>query len=261
MFRRNNSKDENFYKQTNNERSPFVACFTTSMINSSINVGTIYPAYAGRYSQLEDQYDEFIYSDKMKDWYTNKADKDVRNMIANGIEPREIWAVQEYCFNAWVGYKACYIKWNLTRSMLISHLYSGGSLVMGGRFAGYGHMVSVCGYTSEDESPENIKAVQNIIFDDPYGDPRQEYKPVGVNGNNVELPFEEFWKIIRGNSADSKFGVMFDPGKYMLSPSYIPEEKKEEAKKSVIEKATKNISDAFRGFGTDLFRTPKFAYC
>lgn len=222
MYTFNNSKDADFSKQTNNKRSAMVACFTTSMINAALAVDTIFPKYTGtQYDQLEDQYDEFIYSPAMTDWYTNKAPKDIRNMIAKGIEPREIWAVQEHCFNAWVGYDACKIKWNLNKADFIKHLFNKGTLVMGGKFCGFGHMVSVCGYKSESDDPNKVNMVKFATFDDSFGDPRTNYNPRGIGGNNVDLPFDEFWNLIRGDSATAKYAVLFEPGKYINSPLYV----------------------------------------
>lgn len=255
----NNSKDEDYSKQTNNERSPGVSCFTTSMINASLAVCTIYPKVESKYSQLEDKYDEFIYSPEMEDWYTNKAHPDVRKMISLGIEPREIWAVQEYCFNKWVGYDACKITWRLTKEALISHLLNGGTVVMGGKFCGFGHMVSVCGFRSNLEKSADVNAVTHIVIDDSYGNPNNNYQPRGVGGNNVEIPFAEFWSKIKGDG-DTRYAVLFEKNKYKLSPLYVENAGTGVAIPSVGAPATEAVKKMILKI-QEFFNPPRMSFC
>lgn len=231
ILRLNNSKKDDYYKQTNNERDPFITCFPTSMINASrilINKNLIsYPNNTTNYSQPEDQYDYFIHNDKEVYDFAKK-----NNQIVEGYDLREMYSVEEFAFNKWVGKKVCNLNLNITISEIVDVLNAGGAVVTSGKFCGFAHVVTIVGYervigddydTVKDVSSEemlnntpkefDLANLVNVIIDDSYGDPRTGYKPVGVGGNDVVFRFRDFLSAINKGTNDSPkyFGITFDP--------------------------------------------------
>ena len=116
----NNSKDENFHKQTNNDRSPFVSCFPTAMINAAETVRVILPNEPSKtsfYTQEEDQYDWFLHTDpEVVNFWNNPRYK---HLLDSGSDPREIWDVEHFAFNKWVGHNVCSLNYNLSLSLVL----------------------------------------------------------------------------------------------------------------------------------------------
>ena len=121
---KNNSKPENFYKQTNNRRSPYVSCFNTSMINGSQTVNiplperNSLPEDEAFYDQPEDQFDVHVHCEKVINHFEN--DRDVQKLLAEDYDYREIFAVEEYAFNDWVGKRVCKFIDGLTMENMIN---------------------------------------------------------------------------------------------------------------------------------------------
>lgn len=211
---KNNSKPENFYKQTNNRRSPYVSCFNTSMINGSQTVNiplperNSLPEDEAFYDQPEDQFDVHVHCEKVIKHFEN--DRDVQKLLAEDYDYREIFAVEEYAFNDWVGKRVCKFIDGLTMENMIDIIDRGGAIVTSGRFCGFGHLVCVVGYKVDDASHR----LTHIIIDDPYGNPLKGYKPLGQGGNDVEYPAEDFWRATNKSYSIERphhLGIVFLP--------------------------------------------------
>ncbi len=207
MYKINNSKPFNYHKQTNNVRSPSVACFPTSMVNAAYTAGIPVADMAiyknNLYTQDEDVFDAFLHTPELMRYY--KCKPCLWDYIKRpGNDARELWDVEEYAFNKFVGEKVCYIDWNLKIEKLIDTLLSGGAIVTSGFFYRFHHAVSIVGFTSsgEDGDKDPYK-LENIIIDDSYGNVNTNYESVGVGGNDVEVPVLDFLNMIHKNRKDS----------------------------------------------------------
>ena len=208
-MRKNNSLDENYFKQTNNRRSPYIACFPTSMINGAMTVGLTLPepipgSDESKYDQWEDRFDTFLHSDTVINHFADNAI--VQSMIQDNYDYREIYTVEEWAFNKWMGAPRCKFIADISKYDIFNIINAGGALVTSGKFSHFNHVVCVVGYEAHDETHE----LEKIIFDDPYGDPRKNYKPVGVGGNDVEFSIDDFWNATM-KSGGTHFGIVFLP--------------------------------------------------
>jgi len=227
-YEHNNSTD--YYSQINNERDPYVSCFNTSMINVGLNIMKLEPptekAKTGGYKQPEDQFDYFMHTDKEVVSFTEEYK--AKNAWAKDYDPRELWEVEVFAFNKWIGRKVCRVCYNMKRRDFYDEIQNGRGVVTTGKFCGYGHAVSVVGFKAEiaDRLYKDVKIsgdnisilvgdndITEIIIDDSYGNPNANYKPVGVGGNDVHMPREKLFECIdkSGNKLDEKYyGILFD---------------------------------------------------
>lgn len=226
----NNSTPENYYKQTNNERDPYVTCFNTSMINVGIGVmGYDLPTSSsktGGYTQPEDQFDWYMHeSPDVNDWIKKFTSTDwVKQYLNSGGNIRELWEVEAYCFNKWVGRDVCKTNYKLKEIDFINQIQLGKGVVTTGKFCGFNHAVSIVGFKS---NPNNISDIQilhgadssidvpidtvtDIIINDSYGDPLKNYKPVGVGGYNVFMEKNDFFKKICKSDNNIYYGITFN---------------------------------------------------
>lgn len=226
-YTHNNSDSNEYYKQTNNERDPYIACFPTSMINLAKGVLNLQlptgDDKTGGYKQPEDQFDWYMHnSPDVKEWVDNYCKTLwVRDYLKKGGDIRELWEIEVYCFNKWIGYNCCKIDYNATRRSIIEEIQRGRGVVTTGKFCGFGHAVCIVGFKAESEhfdndielngdnisyliDDTNINCITKIIVDDSYGNPLNNYKPVGVGGDNVEHPCNDFFKAIDKSDANSE---------------------------------------------------------
>lgn len=230
----NNSTD--YYTQINNKRDPYVTCFNTSMVNVGLDIMKLIPPTSedktGGYTQPEDQFDWFIHnSPEIKEWFDKYcADNPWVKTYVNtkGNDMRELWEVEAYCFNKWIGRNVCRINYKMSRHDFIEEIQNGRGVVTTGKFYGFAHAVSVVGFTAEVTSLDsdltirgsNISIpitvscdeVNKIIVDDSYGNPNNKYKPVGIGGNDVHLQKETFFTAINKGSSEKEifYGILFD---------------------------------------------------
>lgn len=196
-----------FSKQTSSERDPLRMCFPTSMINAGLCCKVQFPSRnSSKYSQLEDIYDEYIYSNEMKYWLQNHAPQYINKYISWGCEPRELWEVEVAAFNSFVGYDACKLNINIGKYELLDILDKEGAIVMSGVFCGLNHCVCVIGYEVDSKDSDKIT---NIIFNDPFGDPYKNYRNPGVGGDVVKMPIREFWDKTQKNTDGQHVGIIF----------------------------------------------------
>ena len=235
IYTHNNSSD--YYKQTNNERDPYITCFNTSMINVALDIMKIKAPdgndKTGGFKQPEDQFDWYMHnSPEVKKWVDDYCKTPwVADYLKTGGDIRELWEVEAYCFNKWIGNIACRINYNMKRRDFIEEIQRGRGVVTTGKFCRFAHAVSVVGFVAEVDNNgfiskditfkgdnisipinEDSKEVKEIIIDDSYGDPRNKYAPVGVGGNDVHLQKEEFFTAINkgSNSNEQFYGIIFD---------------------------------------------------
>jgi hypothetical protein len=240
----NNSRDEDYYKQTNNKIDPYNSCFPTAMINAAFTAKwkpILPPPEEG--FEYDDQFNKYLSSPIMKSWYgsrNGKAPADVKKAISLGTQPRELWEVEKYGFNTWADVKSertdellngVYIDWDLSIKKVLSVIRRGGAIVTTGVFAGYRHAVCIVGYHAEKDSPDpEVARVKSIIIDDSFGEVRTSYKPKpGIGGNDVPLHVKRFWNITEKDS-ERHYGIIFRP---LLNYTNPPKPKRVELDPSV----------------------------
>lgn len=95
--------------------------------------------------------------------------------------------------NDWVGAIVDNFRTDWDLKDLIVAMESGNGVVLSGRFpmpsADLGHIVSLAGYETREETPE----IMSWIVDDPFGDWRTGY--TSHRGNDVSLSVDQFRKI------------------------------------------------------------------
>ena len=208
----NNSDPNEFHIQTNNERDPFITCFPTSMINAAkvIRKSSSFPLKqdinkTGGYTQLEDQFDWFLHNNQECIDYWNRPE--FKSYLSDkNNDPRELYDVEVYCFNKWFGEKLCKLQYNASANDIVETIKNKGAVVTSGNFCDFGHVISIVGLTAECENKSdiNINNIKEFIILDSYGDPHNNYKPVGVGGKNVIWEKEEFLNKINKGTGNSK---------------------------------------------------------
>ena len=231
-YTHNNSTD--YYSQINNRRDPYVACFNTSMINVGLNLIGLVPPKAlektGNYDQPEDQFDWYMHNSlEVKDWVDNYCKTPwVDNYLKAGGDIRELWEVEVYCFNKWISKNVCKAVYNLSKHDFIEEIQRGRGIVTTGKFCKFAHAVSVVGFVADlpmqdkdlNLTGDNISIqisdscdeITDIIIDDSYGNPNNEYKPVGKDGNDVRVAKDKFFTAINKATNENKevfYGILF----------------------------------------------------
>lgn len=200
MFTINNSRDNEYHIQIDNKRSPSIACFPTSMINSAyvakIPVKQMMTYHNDIYNQDEDIYDAYIHTPEIIDYIMNDNELK-RAYTIDKTDPREMWKIEEYAFNKFIGKNVCSLDFDLTMEKILYILYNGGAIATSGLFYKFHHVVSIVGYECENSSfAKDYKSIKNIIIDDSYGNVQEKYSNVGMNGNNDSIPILDFLRII-----------------------------------------------------------------
>lgn len=229
-----NSDKDNYHIQTNNVRDPLVACFPTSMINwCKINkLNTVAPDDP-RYEQLEDDYDAFLHEDEDVQNFTGDMSRTmpwVKDYLDKGGDPRELWDVEVYAMNKWLGEKHAKAQYNLTEQDIIYEIQSGRSIVTTGKFCGFSHAVTIVGFKATAEgylldkdiglSGSNMSfqvdgkqfVLTDIIILDTYGNPNDNYANIGKGGFDVVIPKDDFFSCInKSGKTDSHiyYGITY----------------------------------------------------
>ena len=205
----NNSVGKDYYKQTNNERDPYIACFPSSMINAGSVIGLDFPTdkeHTNGYSQPEDGYDWYLENNsECKAFYNKPAYKSY--VSAPGNHPRELYDVEHFAFNKWMGKEVCKLKYGCSVADIVNVLNYGGAVVTSGNFCGFGHVVCIVGFKCTIEpgkvtDKDVVNGLTHFIVDDSYGNPHNRYKPVGVDGNDVLWEKDAFLTAINKGSVD-----------------------------------------------------------
>lgn len=228
------SKDKYNYSQRNNEYKHYGAgdfkgldvsaetmCNVTALCQSLDYNGFVFPK--GKYKQPEDNLADFIMNSKEVDNYYKthapvlyrdyKAGKKTKNKkgkeIANYYTPNEVHCVLAFAVNKWLGCTADTFKENVPIWTIVNELLEGRSCVVSGVFNGLNHIVSLvgCKWGYSNFEGKSLEACLNLItknkvrptsfiIDDPYGNWKKGYQ-AGFSGNNSELSYSEFIKMIK----------------------------------------------------------------
>ena len=202
-MKKNNSENKPYYTQRNNKLKPNGACNVTSMIAALSAAGWDVGKIATKeYPQPEDALMHFILADKRVDAFWRIMDP------ARRYPPNEWHAVLEFGTNRYM--RECgltdgqAVEWGEKRRLcdIQDVITSGGAAVVSGIFTAegkktIGHVVACVGFKADDDGE-----LTHFILDDSWGDYRTEYK--SKNGNDVEMPLDDFKAMIRSCNQDCK---------------------------------------------------------
>ena len=204
-MKKNNSENKPYYTQRNNKLKPNGACNVTSMIAALSAAGWDVDKLATKeYPQPEDALMHFILADKVVDSYWRKIDP------AGRYAPNEWHPVLAYGTNRYM--RQCgllcieetAVEWREDRKLEVVQetLKNGGSAVLSGIFTAegkktIGHVVACVGFKTDDAGK-----ITHFILDDSWGNYHTEYSD--HNGNDVEMPLEDFKTMIRHCNMDVK---------------------------------------------------------
>lgn len=184
MNRINVSKDEHFHTQRNNLEIPHDACFVTSMIMALKDLGI--PFYCPGWMQPEDYLTVLLLS--------NTARQELRQVdryaYDKSIPANLVHAMVSLYVNRMVGREVTRFVARGHWEQLLEELRAGRPAVVGTSLTPAGHVVEVVGLVEEDGR------ATHVIIDDPYGDPRTDYRD--VRGNDVELDAGRFGQVWKG---------------------------------------------------------------
>ena len=204
-MKKNNSENKPYYTQRNNKLKPNGACNVTSMIAALSAAGWDVDKLATKeYPQPEDALMHFILADKVVDSYWRKIDS------AGRYAPNEWHPVLAYGTNRYMrqcgllGIEETAVEWREDRKLEVVQetLKNGGSAVLSGIFTAegkktIGHVVACVGFKTDDAGK-----ITHFILDDSWGNYHTEY--ADHNGNDVEMPLEDFKTMIRHCNMDVK---------------------------------------------------------
>ena len=202
-MKKNNSENKPYYTQRNNKLKPNGACNVTSMIAALSAAGWDVDKLATKeYPQPEDALMHFILADKRVDTFWRIMDP------ARRYPPNEWHAVLAFGTNRYM--RECgltdgqAVEWSEKRRLceIQDVITSGGAAVVSGIFTAegkktIGHVVACVGFKADDDGE-----LTHFILDDSWGDYRTEYK--SKNGNDVEMPLDDFKAMIRSCNHDCK---------------------------------------------------------
>lgn len=204
-MKKNNSENKPYYTQRNNKLKPNGACNVTSMIAALSAAGwDVGKLSTKEYPQPEDALMHFILADKVVDSYWRKIDP------AGRYAPNEWHPVLAYGTNRYMrqcgllGIEETAVEWREDRKLEVVQetLKNGGSAVLSGIFTAegkktIGHVVACVGFKTDDAGK-----ITHFILDDSWGNYHTEYSD--HNGNDVEMPLEDFKTMIRHCNMDVK---------------------------------------------------------
>lgn len=201
----NNSKNKPYYTQRNNALKPNCACNVTAMIAALVAAGwDVEKLATEQYAQPEDALMHFILADARVDACWKKIDP--KGMYA----PNEWHPVLAFGTNLYlrerglIGKDESVVEWGewRSKSQIADTIRNGGAAVLSGLFPSggrktIGHVVACVGFKEDDDGN-----LTHFILDDSWGDYRTEYRM--QNGNDIEMPLEDFNSKIRHCGADNK---------------------------------------------------------
>jgi hypothetical protein len=204
-MKKNNSENKPYYTQRNNKLKPNGACNVTSMVAALSAAGWDVDKLATKeYPQPEDALMHFILADKVVDSYWRKIDP------AGRYAPNEWHPVLAYGTNRYMrqcgllGIEETAVEWREDRKLEVIQetLKNGGAAVLSGIFTAegkktIGHVVACVGFRTDDAGK-----ITHFILDDSWGNYHTEYSD--HNGNDVEMPLEDFKTMIRHCNMDVK---------------------------------------------------------
>ena len=204
-MKKNNSENKPYYTQRNNKLKPNGGCNVTSMIAALSAAGWDVSKLATKeYPQPEDALMHFILADKRVDTFWRRIDPLGR------YAPNEWHPVLAYGTNLYmrecgvIGNDTVPVAWSERHTVreIVQVIENGGAAVLSGIFAvegkkTIGHVVAAVGFKTDENG-----CLSHFIIDDSWGDYRTEYK--NRNGNDIEMPLEDFQTKIRHCGTDCK---------------------------------------------------------
>ena len=232
IYRLFNGSKEKIKTQIDNERDRFNACFPTSMINVATIFGldkefpTIH-AKTGGYKQAEDAFDWFMHNDKECVSFVNKNPAFKSYALKDGNDIRELWDVEVFSFNKWIGREVCKVNYNFKLNNMAEILNDGKGFVTSLKYSKFTHVISVVGadlYCNTDGSVKNITQeqkqvkedfsnVENVIIADSYGDINEGYSKSKADCWSIKVQKEKFLDYINKDSLKKTqlfYGIVFN---------------------------------------------------
>ncbi len=196
--------DAIYHSQRNNMRNPGGACGPTSVINALQNLHIDIPFKRGK-EQLEDLFYEHLHTPDFYDWFFREVCPTCK---ASGQgHPRNFTVALEKGINDLLPGIADRRERTL-QDVILSIEQERAIHVIGGKFTGSGHFVSLVGLEYADDGQ-----LLNFIVDDSWGDYMAGYRPNsnGVHdGNNRRYPAHVLADLTWGDKATHPT-ILFQP--------------------------------------------------
>ena len=224
------------YSQRNNKISPSTSCGPTNMIQAAEYAG--YNVYSidmfPELTQPEDKLTKFTRTDpKVLEYYEIQFPNEYKAWIkeANNIKgekeiwevntikaypPNEIHAVMNYATRLFFNNQAMTRFSTITEEVLIDNLISGLPVVCTVRFGGFGHYVTVVGFTYDEKKfkvSKNPIYIKDYIIDNTYG--RFNFKTNkydNVSGNNEHIERKHFLNMLQPLNSSKIYAHTFTRG-------------------------------------------------
>jgi hypothetical protein len=145
----------------------------------------------------------------------------IREYVKAGGDIRELWDIEVFGMNKWIGEDHAKANYNLTIQDIVYEIQSGRSIVTTGKFCGFSHAVTIAGFKALSDTTMLDKDIElagsnmsfpidgrsftltDIIILDSYGNPNDRYSVVGKGGFNVVMPVDKFLSCInKGSGVD-----------------------------------------------------------
>ncbi len=203
----NISRDDDYHSQLNNKKHPLSTCNTTSMVNALKASGIKFACPLGL--QPEDHLSALLETDEARErmkrlypWAVNAE----APIPARQIHGMLAWAVNEKLVKAPV----VTFSTSVNVQEIFHNILRGIASVVTGRFTRQGHLVTVVGFITSQDSvrlsrcPTDIVTdlINGVIVDDPYGDYHSGYE--SPRGNDIMFDYAEFNWLTR---------IYIDPGR------------------------------------------------
>ncbi|TAL31553.1 MAG: hypothetical protein EPN93_17310 [Spirochaetes bacterium] len=201
----NISKDKEYQTQRDNPTDPHGTCNTTASINALLSSGIRFNYPFGM--QPEEHLTRFMESPES--W--EKMRKEYPWAVTQGYHPRHVHDMLAWGVNRLVGRTADIFRVDASIQEILFNIAAAQCAVnVCGRFTSYGHIVTVVGFTSEQDDVDacqepgdiDLPRVIKIIIDDPYGNYFSKYQ--NPDGNNVYFPVADFNFLTREYGDHSK---------------------------------------------------------
>lgn len=232
IYRLFNGSKEKFKTQIDNERDRYDACFPTNMINVASIYGLdkefpITHDKTGGYKQAEDALDWFIHNNRECINFVNKNPAFKSYALKKENDIRELWDVEVFAFNKWIGKNVCKVNYDLKLCDMASILNDGKGFVTSLKYSKFSHVISVVGadlFCNKDGSVNNITQeqrkikddfsnVESVIIADSYGDINEGYVKSKADCWSIKVSKEKILDYINKDSLKKTqifYGIVFN---------------------------------------------------
>lgn len=206
-MKKNNSVEKPYYSQRNNALKPEGACNVTAMISALSAAGWPVEKLADKtYPQPEDALMHFMLADPDVDKEWHRIDRACR-FPPNEWHPLLAFGTNKFLEKKGIAERGtAAVCWGENRYAddLKKAIDGGGSAVVSGLFEfqsgkALGHVVAVVGYKTDDAGK-----LASFTLDDPWGNYHTKY--ADANGNDIDMPVDDFVSIIRSAGSALKCG-------------------------------------------------------